>query len=156
MGHPMTARDTSPLRGPDLRDMGIDAPWDFGIADQVRFSELDILNHVNNAAYVTWFENARIAFFMGTGVSDYSAGDRPTLVLRNMEVDFRQPLFLGDAYVVTARNAKVGRTSWVMEQAVFKGAELAVSASCVIVNVSRDGSRAEPLTPDLIAAIESC
>ena len=43
--------------------------WPFGLKDIVRFSELDPLNHVNNAAYLSWFETTRIEYIMHYGLT---------------------------------------------------------------------------------------
>ncbi len=144
-----------PLSGSDLRDAGIPEPWSFGIADKVRFVELDILNHVNNAAYVNWLENARIAYFMDYGISDYVSPDQPVLVVRSLKIDFRAPLLLNDTYIVTARSISYGRTSWKMEHAIFSGDQMAASAENVIVTVSPDGDGPVPLRPSIIDVIRT-
>ena len=46
------------LDKPALEKLGITG-WSFGMRDRVRFSELDPLNHVNNAAYLSWFETVQ-------------------------------------------------------------------------------------------------
>ena len=136
-----------------LRQAGIDEPWTFGISDSVRFSELDILNHANNAAFVSWLENARISYFVNYGISDYVSEDRPTLVVRNLEIDFRAPLHLGAPYVVTARSVEYGRTSWRMEHAIFNRGKIASMAECTIVVVDRSGAKPVPLPKPLIETI---
>ena len=137
----------------ELRDRGVPGDWPFGIADTVRFNELDVLNHANNAAYVGWLENVRIAYFLDYGISDYVSEDRPTLVLRNLEIDFRAPLHLADRYIVTARSTEYGRTSWRMDYGIFRDGQQAAAASGIIVTTSPDGRTAEPLRPLIIEAI---
>lgn len=136
-----------------LRAAGIPEDWPFGIADSVRFNELDVLNHANNAAYVGWLENVRIAYFLAYGISDYVSDDRPTLVLRNLEIDFRAPLHLADRYIVTARSPDYGRTSWRMEYGIFCDGRQVAAASGIIVTTTPDGRAAEPLRPEIIEAI---
>jgi len=127
--------------------------WPFGIADAVRFNELDVLNHANNAAYVSWLENVRIAYFMDYGITDYVSGDRPTIVMRNLQIDFRAPLHLAERYVVTARSVDYGRTSWRMENAIFRDGAVAATATCILVTATPDGRAATPLHPEIIEAI---
>jgi len=52
----------TPLDVAQLRASHIPEPWSYGIADRVRFGEIDVLGHVNNAAYLRWFENLRIQY----------------------------------------------------------------------------------------------
>ncbi|RFU11528.1 acyl-CoA thioesterase [Rhodobacteraceae bacterium W635] len=127
--------------------------WPFGIADAVRFNELDVLNHANNAAYVSWLENVRIAYFMDYGITDYVSEDRPTIVMRNLEIDFREPLHLAERYVVTARSVEYGRSSWRMENAIFRDGAVAATATCILVTTTPDGRAAAPLRPGIIEAI---
>lgn len=136
-----------------LREEGIDEPWKFGHSDIVRFSELDVLNHANNAAYIGWLENARISYFVNHGISDYVSKGRPTLVLRSLRMEYHAPLQLGDRYIVTARSVEYGRTSWNMQHAVFCQGEIKAEASCTIVTVSKDGKTSVPLEQSLIDSI---
>lgn len=53
----------TPLSPEQLRAAGVPDGWSFGMADIVRFHELDALNHVNNVAYFRWFETLRIPYF---------------------------------------------------------------------------------------------
>ena len=47
--------------GPDaLAAQGIPPHWRFGMADRVRFTEIDALNHANHTTYLRWFEMLRV------------------------------------------------------------------------------------------------
>ena len=76
-----------------LRALGIPEPWGFGIADRTRFSELDPLGHINNAAYLGWFESFRIQYMQAYGMA-YSGEDAPKLVLRQVLVDYLKEMKL--------------------------------------------------------------
>lgn len=149
----MSAKKLPCLSANDLQALNIGEPWQFGISDVVRFAELDILNHVNNGAYIGWLENARVSYFMNYGISDYASADQPVLVLRNLQVDFRAPLHLSDRYVVTARSVQYGRSSWQMEHAIFCDGELKATASCAIVTVNPEGTASVPLTDSIVKTI---
>jgi acyl-CoA thioester hydrolase len=142
-----------PLRGPELRRLGIPEPWTFGQADRVRFFELDVLDHVNNARYLSWFESLRVAYLREYGVSDYSERDRPALVLKRVGVSFHAPLHLEDVYVVTGRTRSFRRTSWVMDYAVWsEGGRLCAEGDALIVHMERDAVTRAPLTDGMRAA----
>jgi acyl-CoA thioester hydrolase len=134
----MTLPFLTPIFSDDLRAAGIPAPWGFGLADRVRFHELDALNHVNNAAYLSWFENFRIAYLTDYGISDYRQANRTTLVIRNLGIDYRAPLHLNESYVVVGRSTQMRRTSWTMEYAVYREAELCMTSFAVIVMLEDD------------------
>ena len=86
----------------DLRARGVPEPWAFGVADAVRFGEIDALGHVNHAAYFTWFEAARARYFVERGVSDYGPG-APRLVLRHAQAEYLAEMRLHEPYIVTVR-----------------------------------------------------
>lgn len=133
----------TPLCADDLRSARIPAPWAFGLKDQVRFGELDVLAHVNNAAYLAWFENVRIHYFREYGVNDY-AGALPRIVLRAVGLEFLQEVKLHDVYIVTARTVSFRTTSWSMEYGVWTDAGLTTTGSAVLVNLNQAGKK-EPL-----------
>lgn len=133
----------TPLTPSQLRTADIPAPWAFGLQDQVRFGELDVLAHVNNAAYLAWFENVRIHYFREYRVNDY-AGALPRIVLRSVGLEFLAEVKLHDVYIVTARTVSYRTTSWVMEFGVWTGGRMTTTGSAVLVNLDASGAK-EPL-----------
>ena len=141
-----------PLPERTLRAHGVPAPFAFGQADRVRFHELDVLDHVNNARYLSWFETLRIAYLDAYGIGDYSSSaTRPALVLKSVAVDYRAPLHLGDPYVVACRTRSFRRTSWVMEYRVHAPNGLTATSEAVIVLMEPDFVTKRPL-PDAYRA----
>ncbi|MEL6168101.1 MAG: acyl-CoA thioesterase [Pseudomonadota bacterium] len=140
----MTLPALVPLGPEALRAAGIPAPWAFGISDQVRFYELDALNHVNNTAYLRWFETTRLKYLGVYDISHYRPED-PTLVLRSVTAEYLAPMFLNERYVVTARTRAFRTTSFTMDYAVFVESQCRATGSAVIVTLWEDGSK-RPLT----------
>lgn len=136
-----------PLTGPDLRAHSIAEPWTFGMADRVRFGEIDVLGHVNNAAYLRWFENLRVHYFDAYKVADYSDVP-PKIVLRNIGLDFKAEVKLNDRYVLTARTVEMRSSSFTMHYGVFVGGDLTTSGHAVIVSLNADNTK-RPLTDAL-------
>jgi acyl-CoA thioester hydrolase len=108
----------APIDATGLRALGIPAPWGFGLADRVRFAEIDALGHVNNTAYLTWFESFRLPYLKARKVTDYGP-DSPRLVVKRASVDYRAEMFNGMDYVVTGRTRAFRTTSFTMEFAVW-------------------------------------
>jgi len=140
----------TPLTRPALEQLSIPAPWAYGIRDRVRFYELDALNHVNNTAYLRWFETLRIPYVRDYGLSDYGPDD-PQLVLMSNSARYLAPMFLGDDYVVTGRTAGFRNSAFRMEYAVFRGDEMTCAGEAVVVVLSPDGSEKCPI-PDAVRA----
>ncbi len=77
----------------------------------VRFRDLDALNHVNNAVYLTYLEEARLAFSAEMGV-DWSRFQQQGFVLARCEIDYRRPAVLGDMLRIELSVGAVGRSSF--------------------------------------------
>ena len=137
-----------PLDAEGLGALGIPDPWAFGIPNRVTFSELDALGHVNNAAFLSWFENTRLPYLRKMGVTDYGP-TAPRLVLAEVGCTYRVEMLLDQDYVVTGRTREIGTSSFTMDYAVFllTGAApvLAAEAHAVIVLRTRDGTGKYPI-----------
>ena len=115
---------------------------------QVRFRDLDTLGHVNNAVYLTYFEAARMAYWMHVnGRSDLSAMN---MILARAEVDYRSPVGYGDELEVGVRCASIKRSSFVLEQALVerRSGRLVAQARKVLVHYDYAAGRSLPLTED--------
>ena len=142
----------TPLPVETLRAEGVPAPFAFGQADRVRFRELDVLDHVNNAVYLGWFETVRIAYLRAGKMGDYATSEsRPALILKAVGVEYHAPLHLEDVYVVAARTRAYRRTSFTMEYGVFSGGTRRTTGSAVICLMEPDFRTRRPLPDDWVA-----
>lgn len=137
----------TPLHAAQLRAANVPEPWAFGMADRVRFGEIDVLGHVNNAAYLRWFENLRIHYFSDYGVAKYD-GKPPKIVLKNIGLDFKAEVKLNDEYILTGRTVEVRNSSFTMHYGVFVRGVLTTTGHAVIVSLNDDNSK-RPL-PDAL------
>jgi len=91
----------------------LSARFRFRHVEQVRFRDLDSLGHVNNAVFLTYFESARIAYWLhatrrqGLGALD--------MILARAEVDYRSPLGYGESVEISVGCTSMGRSSFVLE-----------------------------------------
>ena len=97
---------------------------------KVRFSDLDAMRHVNNAAYLTYLEEARIDYFNELFNRKKESLDFDAVVGR-IEINYLCPIVLGDDVEVFTRVSKLGTKSVDVEHiiAVKKGNELIKSAT---------------------------
>ncbi|SEP91717.1 acyl-CoA thioester hydrolase [Loktanella sp. DSM 29012] len=131
----------TPLNADQLRAAGIPEPWRFGMADQVRFGEIDALQHVNNAVYLKWFENLRILYFQQFSLW-HQRENRPKFVLRAVDLDYRSEVKLTDRYILTGRTMKMGTSSFTMEYGVWVGDRLTTTSHAVLVMLNPDNTKA--------------
>ncbi|EPX78927.1 acyl-CoA thioesterase [Litoreibacter arenae] len=130
----------TPLDADALRALDIPEPWSFGVADRTRFSELDPLGHINNAAYLGWFESFRIQYMQSYGIA-YTGGDAPQLVLRQVQVDYLAEMKLAEDYIVTGRATVLRNSSFRMDYAVWSGGKLRTTSHAIIVLLNADGTK---------------
>jgi acyl-CoA thioester hydrolase len=112
---------------------------------EIRWNDLDVYGHVNNAIYLTYLEEARDEWLSA------SLGDPAEIwnwVLVHVEIDYRRELALADDVVVaTCRLERIGSSSVTTREEVrTPGGELAAEATAVLVARDRDSGRSRPLT----------
>ncbi len=109
--------------------------FDFVHRETVRFRDVDAMGHVNNAVFLTYLEEARIAFLQPFGAEP--AG----MILARVEIDFRAPLQIGDEIEIGVRPARVGEKSFDLEYEVRAGETVAAEAKTVIVSYDYETGR---------------
>lgn len=140
----------TPLTPDQQRTFGIAEPQPLAIADRVRFAELDVLNHVNNKAYMTWFETMRYEYFRLLAEPNYDADrPRPRMVLHSGTVRYLQEMRMGEDYVTTGRIVALRNSSCTMEQQLWSGGTLRATFTCVIALRQPDGSGPYPIGDQL-------
>jgi len=106
--------------------------------EQVRFRDLDPMGHVNNAVFLTYLEQARIAFFEQQGLS--VGLEDMNLVVARVEIDFRAPVRLGQEVEIAGR---FGTKSFDFEYELTVEGEIVADAKSV--QVAYDYGRGEPV-----------
>ena len=120
----------------------------------VRFSDCDPLGHVNNAKYLTYLEQARLALWrqqIGSWARLRPDGKRGEgFILARAEVDFRAQARDGDELEVRLALGQFGRTSATYEYEVVDAANgrLVASARTVQVWFDYDAGRPVPLSDE--------
>ncbi|MCG2801804.1 MAG: acyl-CoA thioesterase, partial [Cellulomonas sp.] len=62
------------------------------VAMNVRWSDVDLFGHVNNAAYLRYLDDARFVLFPAMGVDEAGAMTASLLVVVKHEIDYLTPL----------------------------------------------------------------
>ncbi len=148
----MTLPYLTPLTPDQIAEAGVPGRWCMGLRDKVRFSEIDRLNHVNNVAYLRWFEVLRVRYFMAYGMTRYRADD-PQVVMRAQSADYLAPLHMDDDYIVACRTSSYGRTSFTLDYICYAD-KVAVTGQSVIVMVDPDGKTKRALPNDLVSRFQ--
>ncbi|HEX8220451.1 MAG TPA: thioesterase family protein [Chloroflexia bacterium] len=139
-----TGTDTSPQQ----------PGWNFCLPIEVRFRDVDMFGHVNNAAYLTYIESARVAYYAHlTGLKDPREFD---MTVARAEVDFLKPAFYGQTLHVYTRAGRIGNKSWTLEHEMrdSRTGELVARGSTVVVHFEHAAQESKPLPPEIVELIE--
>ena len=113
---------------------------------QIRFSDIDMLGHVNNAVYMNYFDMAKTKYFQAVhNAEDWSRLD---VVVANVSVDFLHPVFFNEDIIVKTKITRLGNKSFNMIQQIEMAASGEVKTVCRSVMVGFDipTSSSKPLT----------
>ena len=108
--------------------------------EPVRFRDLDPMGHVNNAVFLTYIEQARVAFLgevgAATGLEDMN------LIVARVEIDFKAPVRLGQEVEIAVRATRFGTKSFDLDYELRVDGEVVAEAKSV--QVAYDYERQEP------------
>ena len=89
----------------------------------VRFADLDLMGHVNNSVYLSYFEVARVHYFSELLGVDWDWNEKGILLVRN-EIDYIKPVLLHDKPSITIFTEKIGTKSFVLGYELTVNGEL--------------------------------
>ncbi len=104
----------------------------------VRFGDMDALGHVNNAKYLTYFEEARMAYYMN--LFHFKADDVKSLsfILAEVNVKFKNPARAGEKLEAFIRVSEFGTKSFKMEYELVNAESHMLVAEGMTVQVMFD------------------
>ena len=130
----------------------------------VRFGDTDAMGHANNSRFLTYCESARIAYWeaaTGEPIALVTHGAEESLILADIRVSFRSPVYFGEVLTVESRIGRVGRTSFTLEHRITAGetavghARLVATAEGVQVLYDYASGRPREIPPDVVAQLET-
>jgi acyl-CoA thioester hydrolase len=146
----------------DPRDLAGDFPHRYSV--DVRFGDTDAMGHANNSRFLTYCESARIAYWeaaTGEPIALVTHGAEESLILADIRVSFRSPVYFGEVLTVESRVGRIGRTSFTLEHRLTAGetpvghARLVATAEGVQVLYDYATSRPRVIPDDVVARLEA-
>lgn len=132
-------------------------PFSWPVA--VKFSEIDLAGVVFNSHYLTWCEDAKMAFLAEVGFGPYWFAEHKHLALvRHAEIDWVASLKPLDRADIRVSVERIGTSSFTLRHEIWRAGEHPIrTATCVITYVWFDRARGEkaPLDEPFRAALES-
>jgi acyl-CoA thioester hydrolase len=119
---------------------------------ELRWRDLDALNHVNNASFLTFFEEARLRWFATLTQPWTTAAASP--VVAAIHINYRRQLGWPQSLVAELRCERIGRTSLTIAHRLVDAGDrerVFADGNTVLVWVEPDSGKAIAL-PDVIVS----
>lgn len=111
---------------------------------QVRYSDMDMLGHANNAVYLTYLELARLGYFKEVIRQEWK---EVALVLAHASMDYKIPVTPSVSPVAHIRTTKLGNSSLHMENMITdkEGSTLFFSSTMILVAINTQTGKSTPI-----------
>lgn len=106
---------------------------------EVRYGDLDAQGHLNNAKYLTYFEQARVRYFVELGLFTFGQSFMDIgMIMAEAKVTYHAPVEYGTPVKVGACTRKLGNKSMTAEQSIVHAETGEVFASGYVILVAFD------------------
>ncbi len=119
---------------------------------QIRFSDIDLMGHVNNAIYLNYFESARMHYLvsvLGTDWDWYKNG----IILKTNEIEYLTPVFLNDKPKVKVFAEHIGNKSFTLSYELWVGNQIKTKGKSVLVSYNFEEHTTQELNPNFKEAL---
>ncbi|WP_105214921.1 acyl-CoA thioesterase [Pseudoalteromonas sp. T1lg22] len=113
---------------------------------QPRFSETDVLGHINNTVLPVWFEAARTPIF-----KIFTPDLNPhqwRLIVAKVEVTFLGELFYGQEVEVKTMIERIGSSSFVIKQQAWQHGQCCAEGKTVMVRYNFENKASQALSEE--------
>jgi acyl-CoA thioester hydrolase len=120
-------------------------------AAQLRWSDPDMLGHVNHARILSLVEDARMGFLAISPTVSAEHGRSPRgIILARIEVDYlHQVLYrVGESLPVESWISKLGTKSLSMRQEMYQNDRVVLRSDAICVAYDYDADASRPFEPD--------
>ena len=134
---------------PDLTSRATYAYW---YAEKLRFSDTDMIGHVNNVAFAALMESGRVNYTR-SGVIQHLPDD-VLVVMRRIELDYRAELHWPAEIDIGSVLLRIGKSSFAIGNGLFHGDLCAATSVTTLVVIGRETRRAAPIPQATRAGME--
>lgn len=99
---------------------------------QVRYGDLDVMGHVNNCIYFSYFEMARVYYFGKLLGKDWDWKTNGVLVAKN-EAEYLEPILLVDQPEIHMWCEKIGSKSFTVAYKIVVGDKICTTGRTIMV-----------------------
>ena len=86
---------------------------------QIRFKDVDMMGHVNNANHFTYLEYARVKYFNDVAGEEVN-WTKQGIILAKAVLDYKIPILFNDTIYVYTKCSRIGNKSFDLEYKIIK------------------------------------
>ena len=120
---------------------------------QVRYGDLDLMGHVNNCIYLSYFEMARVYYFGELLGTSWDWEKKGVLVAKN-EVEYLEPILLNDQPEITMWCETIGNKSFTLGYSIRTGNKLCTKGNTVMVCFDTSINKSIVIPDELVEALQ--
>lgn len=105
---------------------------------EVRYGDLDPQGHVNNAKFLTFMEQARVAYVRELGLWSGGSFLGFGLIVAEIRISYHKPVLFGDPIEVGVRTVRIGNKSLSMDYSIEHSQTREVHAKASSIGVTYD------------------
>ncbi len=114
----------------------------FSMPIQPRYGDFDMLGHLNNATYLTYFEVARLNYFIEIGWDLLDVSN----VVAHFDIEFLKPILPKTEVICSIKTTSLGNKSFKMEYELASPGKELLYSNGHSVQVCFDKKTAKPIT----------
>ncbi|MFN3747075.1 MAG: acyl-CoA thioesterase [Sphingorhabdus sp.] len=127
------------------------AAYPIVLESDTRFQDMDINGHLNNVAFASLFENARVQLHRKARPWTERPKNERTMVA-SVEINYLREGNFPAPVTIGSGIGRIGNSSWVVVQAMFQMGQCI--GTCDSVIVCRTDNEAKPLRAEVVAELE--
>lgn len=122
---------------------------------KVRGYHLDLYQHVNNARYLEFLEEARWAYFETVLIDGIFDAQNLGFVVVNINISYRYPSYLNDTLVIHTTEKEIGKRKVILQQLITNKAnnKLIAEADVTFVIIDKSTGKSVELSEDILQSI---
>jgi len=111
---------------------------------QVRFADIDIMGHVNNAVYLSYFEITRMHYFKQMLNRDWDWNKDGIILLKN-EIEYHRPVLLTDSPQIEMRVEHIGNKSFTLSYVLTVDENICCTGQSILVGYNNSEHKSIPI-----------
>ena len=114
---------------------------------EARWRDMDVLGHINNATYLTYFESARIEYLASLGMNINRWEGDESVILASMKIDYFRQSAYPNTYDIGCRISRIGTKSFDILAAIFdkSGADPIVTGTFITIGFNYKTQETVPI-----------